>query len=376
MPTRASKLGTVHLPETADSAEFLLSLPRAIRLLLLVALVGASALATATAQTASGASVTDTGWWNRTDTTDSPLPTVPPGVLPDVDTSPAPGVAAEDALPVGSIGDEPQYRSAINIFPDANDGATVVEFTLTIGEDGDSAASVGAGATVVACPITEFWIGGPDGQWETQPGFDCEAAEVAGERDDDGTWTFDLAPVGELWFDAASGVSANGIMLTPPPSDPGGPTVVFATETIDVVLVATGGDDGGGLFVPPTTNAPPPTSPPTTRAPVTAPPATSGGNVVAPPPTTAPTVAAPASTAPPTTAAEVAAPPAAPETTPVADQTGNLANLPVAVFLLVPVALAVLVATSYWLGPAGNPAAATVSGRGVNRALDASRRKS
>lgn len=348
--------------------------------LTLAVLLGAGAFASATAQSATGASVTDTGWWNRSDTTDSPLPTVPPGVLPDVDTSPAPGVAADGALPVGSIGNEPQYVSAINISPDAGDGASVVSFTLTVGEDADSQANIGAGATVVACPITEFWIGGPDGQWETRPEIDCDAAEVAGERADDGTWTFDLAPVGELWFDAASGITANGVLLTPPPADPGGPTVVFAAETIDVVLETTGGDSGGGFFETPSTTAPaaPAPSPTTTRAPVVAPPATSGGGgVVAPPQTTAPTTSttAPSIAAPAPTAPTEVATPATP-TAPAADQVGNLANLPPAVIVLLLAALAVLLAASYWLGPAGNPATTTVTGRGVSRALDASRRKS
>lgn len=320
-----------------------------------------------------GATVDKTGWWNRANTTTS----TPAG---PVTVPPPPGVPEGD-LTVALLGEETTALAAVGIQPDEGPGATVRSFTLTLREDPDARANRGTeDAAVVACPITSFWVGGDNGTWDTIPEYDCAAASAAGARADDGTWTFDLAAIGALWFDELGSITADGVALVPEDGTEGSFQVVWqGGDAIDVQLDAEPGEPAedpfatpGGSFGSPagsgsssgstgsggTGRSPSIFSPPTMATPPTIPPAN----------------ADPAPTADEATddgdPDEVAGAPVASDG-PRSSRAGTLVgNLPPAGLLLVPAALATLLAMSYWLGPAGQPS--TIDRRGgVSRALAA-----
>lgn len=323
---------------------------------------------------ARGATIDKTGWWSRANTTVA-TPAAP------VTVPPPPGIPEGDLVVGYAGGDEPSAILAVGIQPDEGPGATVERFTLRLREDPDAGGNVNTErAAIVACPITEFWAGGGNSPWDTRPAHDCAAASVEGERSSDGTWTFDLAPIGTVWFDTFGTIRPDGVVLEPLIGDSTTPfqAVFLGGDAIDVVLQAqpgpddpgggfdvpgdgagTGGDgfSGGGGFSPPAGGgtdfeAPDPGS-------FETPPADTGD------------AGAPADQ--PADDGDAAAPPVAetPDAEPAASRAGDVfGNLPP---LVVPGAialLALLVITSYWLGPNGEPVA-TVRQRGVSRALDA-----
>ena len=298
------------------------------------------------------------GWWNRTNTTTA----TPAG---PVSVPPPPGVPS-GSLVVGLLGTQPTAIAAVGVRP-AAPASTIQDFELVLEEDPEATGNLGGGdAALVACPITEFWVGGENGDWDTRPSFDCALAAGPGTRDDDGRWTFDLVPIGEAWFDPFGTIAADGVVIVPAPEATTPFQVVFradsAASSLDGAAVPdddafgtpppdvpadagfSGGIGGGGsIFSPPSLSLPPIT------APDLAEPAT-------------PTAPAPA-----TGGVEDAAPAAA--TSP--SRTGDiLGNLPASIVLLVVLALGTLLAISYWFGPAGQPTT-TVRQRGVSRALDA-----
>ncbi|HEU5085043.1 MAG TPA: hypothetical protein VFU14_17000 [Acidimicrobiales bacterium] len=346
-------------------------LPRratALALVLVLALPASAAWAAT-----EGASIDKTGWWNRansaTETPAAPV-TVPP----------PPGVPEGD-LVAGQVNGEPTALAAVGIQPEEGPGATVRSFTLTLREDPDAGGNQGAAdAVVFACPITSFWAGGENGTWDTVPEHDCAAAQVAGERDDEGTWRFDLAPVAELWFDTFGTIRADGVALVPDVEAEASFQVVWlGGDDIDVALDAEPAPEGEDPF------AAPPTPDPPSDAGLSSGPGGGGSSLFAPPRIASPpTVSTPALDAAADTGAaddvaaadgsdEVAAAPTEPAsvTEPLGTKAGEiLGNLPLGSYLLVPVALATLLALSYWLGPAGQPS--TVDRRGgVSRALAA-----
>jgi hypothetical protein len=326
-----------------------------------------------------GATIDKTGWWNRANTTTS-SPAGP------VTVPPPPGVPEGD-LVVGALEGEPSAVLAIGIQPDEGPGATVQRFTLQLTEDSDAGGNQNTDAAAIrACPITAFWAGGANGDWETRPTVDCEAASATGERDENGVWTFDLAPIGELWFDTFGTIRADGVRLEPVIDEtPPFQAVFLGGDDIDVVLEAdpapddedpfaapafedppsdagfnTGGSgDGGSIFSPPVVAAPPTTSSfevPTADVGTEPPPVTDhdggggGGETAAPRLVDSPAAESAASRA--------------------GDVFGNLSPL---VLLGMLAFVGVLVVMSYWLGPAGQPVT-TVRQRGVSRALEARRR--
>lgn len=343
---------------------------RTLPLLLTALFIGL--LPSAARADATGATVDKTGWWNRANTQTS----TPAG---PVTVPPPPGIP-EGSLVVsaaGPVGDEPSAIAAVGIQPDEGPGATIERFTMRISEDPDARGNQGTGgAVILACPITDFWAGGENAPWDTRPVDDCEAAKVTGERDDEGTWTFDLAPIGSVWFDSFGGIVADGVVLRPDLEQTSPFQAVFDEESIDIELVAEpapGSDDdpfaspgfsdpvetdsglsagggSGGIISTPVITSPPETSFDTpSDTPVEPGPSDGEGS-----------------------GEETAAPPAAsPDTEPAASRAGDVfGNLSPLVFLGILLFAGLLLTTSYWFGPNGQPVA-TVRRRGVSRALDA-----
>ncbi len=194
-----------------------------------------------------GAEITDAGWWNRA-RPQVDLPTGPPP------PPPVPGVP-EGSLVVGASVGEPDAVTAVDIAPDSLPGATVATFELSMREVPDGGANLNSPfAAIVACPITEFWLGGENGIWETRPRFDCDLAEAPGTRADDGSWTWDLRPIGALW--SSGDLEARGVALVEKVEPPTSFRTAFAglaAQAIGVRYEATGGDEpddpfGGGGF--------------------------------------------------------------------------------------------------------------------------------
>jgi hypothetical protein len=329
-------------------------------LALLLSLVPAGAGADAT-----GATIDKTGWWNRLNSTAS----TPAG---PVTVPPPPGIPPGD-LVVGAAPGEATAVTAIGIQPDFDTGATVEQFTLRITEDAEASSNVGTeGAVIVACPITEFWAGGDNGDWETRPAADCDAAAVPGERDEDGTWEFDLAPVGALWFDAFGTIVPDGVLLRPDLEETDPFQAVFeGGDSIDVVLEAQPGPEEPDPFAEPEPSAEIPTDDGLSNS--------GGDSIFSTGGSSSPTESfdspTPEITETPVTEApeETASPPVAdaPETQPVASRAGDLmGNLSPLVLLGILGFFGLLLTMSYWLGPNGQPVT-TIRQRGVSRALDA-----
>ena len=331
------------------------------RLAIALAALAVSAIALATpstpvaeAQTGSqvGAAIDQTGWWSRTNAV--PASPVPGVTLPPV-TVPAPPSIPAGTIAVGATAGQIDKVAAVGIGPEVTDG--VVEHAiLTVAEaaDGEQLNNSGSDAVIVACPITQFWVGGPNGQWSNLPPNSCTSGKVVGARGPDGVWTFDLTPIAAQWLTAGA-LPPNGVALLPEVASPSG-------ATFQVVL--NGDPSGIGIDLAaapraPTTSA----APATTTATV----ATSGGGSPAPV-----TAAPPAATTVVPTATT-----AAPVKT-VAPVTGSrsdkiLGNLPAAVIVLVLLALIVGILLMVALGPLGEPTTGIAREGGVSRALAAAR---
>jgi hypothetical protein len=339
--------------------------PSGVRLL--VAAAAAAAVIAPWTLHAGASEPSQRGWWNRA-TQDVSTPV---GQLP---ATPTPEVPEGD-LPVGSTLGEAVRATGIGIMVDAAPGAAVEVAILTLAES----SAFGGDAEVVACPILEFWVDGPNQPYESMPAVDCERAAV-GERADDGTWTFDLGIIAADWLDLDSGIDPNGVALLPAPETTGTFQVVFEGESAQIDLQTSGGSEvddpfatpgadaggfdldlgsdvgfdsdfgGGGSF--------------------------DGGGFSSPDLGTGDVSFDPVDGADPDTSSDDGAAGAGggsgddPESAaPVASRSPmGLGELPGAVWLLLPAALVLAGVTSYALGPAGEPAAAA-SGRTIARAL-------
>lgn len=337
--------------------------------ILVAALVLSAVTATTALAAAEGATIDKTGWWNRANTT-TPTPAGP------VTVPPPPGVPDDD-LVVAAVNGEASALTAIGIQPDDGPGATVTRFTLRITEDPEADGNRGTDeAAIIACPITDFWAGGSNGEWDTRPTFDCEAASAAGTRDEEGTWTFDLTPIGQLWFDTFGTIRADGVVLVEAVEPPINFQAVFlGGDDIEIVLESESAPETEDPFA-----TAPPADPPSDAG-LNSGPGGGGSSIFSPPVVTSPPTdfgtpeAAPEP--PPETddgGDDVAAPPTvdAPAQTPVSSsRAGELfGNLSPVLVLAVPLFIALLGIMSYWLGPAGQPVT-TVRQRGVSRALEA-----
>lgn len=304
---------------------------------------------------ATGATVDKVGWWHsRNSATGTPaaIVTVPP----------PPGVPA-GTLAVGALNGEQDRNAAVGILPDATVGDTITSFTLTIKEAGAPAAGFnGTAAKIVACPITAFWVGVENGTWDSRPSFDCTLAKAPGVRADDGTWTFDLLPIGQIWVDPSATIAPDGVVLVEDVDSPDGFQTVFATSGDGALVVNLAYEPGasttadGGTFDTTDTGGFD---------------ASSGGFDVSigSPDIPVGGLPAPDVSTPEPGPTPQDAPPVAPRA--IARTSPNvLGNLPGGLLLAGPLFLVLLALLAYSLGPAGEPVAATRQ-RGVSRALAA-----
>lgn len=338
-------------------------MPRTITRLALLAALGLT-VGTAGAQETPTATVDRDGWWNyanggvQEEAPEAPGLPVPVPIPP---TPPPRNTVPEGAIAAGFAVDRADKVAAVGIVLDAEPGATIETFVLTLKEVDSRTANVNADAAeIVACPITSFWAGGvPNADWGTRPEADCDLAKAVGERADDGTWTFDLAAIGALWLDPFGTVAADGVLLTADP-EVDAPTT-FQVSWVDVAsggvglsFSATGGSPeedpfalGGGE------------------------PASGGFDTGGATIDTGPAFTPPATSPPTTTARRSTREEAAPAAfTPNGDILGNL---PWGYVLLALVAVGLGVVTTYTLGPAGQPRPHLREG-GVSRALTARER--
>lgn len=214
--------------------------PSGVRLL--VAAAAATALIAPWTLHAGASEPSQRGWWNRA----SQDVSTPLGQLP---AAPAPDVP-DGGLPVGATFGEPVRATGIGLMVDAAPGAAVEAATLTLSE----ASTFGGAPEVVACPILEFWVDGPNQPYDSMPAVDCDRA-VPGDRADDGTWTFDLAPIAAAWLDLGSGIDPNGVALLPAPESTGTFQVVFDGASAQVDLRTSGGDADADPFGTPGADA-------------------------------------------------------------------------------------------------------------------------
>jgi len=289
------------------------------------------------------------GWWSNTGRA------VPDAAVPDTVPSGAIGIAA--------AGGQATKVAAIGVVLDAAKGSTVQTFTLTMKEaEGTGAQQNSGGASIIACPITDFFSGDQNGKLSDAPAADCEKAKSEGKRNDDGTWTFDLAAIANEWLDPFGTIAANGLRFNP--GD--GTFQVSLTGKEDAVFDV-------ALSPPQEDNDPFDSS--TTTVPGGFTGSTSSGSgsdlTVTPPPAVAvpTTTTAKATGSGSTTPTGDAAAPATPAVS-RAGETGG--NLPGGVPLLVLLVLAGGALVALALGPLGRrrPASSRRAG-GVSRALEA-----
>ena len=323
-------------------------------------------LAPVGAQEGGGATIDQVGWWNRLN--DAPVETA-------VGSPPAPptNVRAGD-IAVGAVAGDPDKVAAVGITLDAPPGSTVDSGTLTLKEHAGTSANA-AGATIVACPAAEFWAAGANAAWQTQPKADCDTAEAAGKRADDGTWTFDLTQIAAAWLDGTT--QPNGVVLLEKVDNPVSFQVAFIGKG-DGAPAAAVTASGGGAEDDPLAGG-------DTGGAVDAGGDVSGGGTSSFDPGTPIDVG----TAPLPDAGAPAAPSSGGVDTPTADDTGGgaaeeasgprepdntvLGNLPIGTLLLLPLLLGIVLLGAYVLGPAGEPLT-VIRERGVSRALAARER--
>ena len=298
-----------------------------------------------------GATVDRVGWWHEKNVaTETPAAIV---------TVPAPPGVPVGTLAVGAIDGQPDRITAIGILPDATPGDTVDDFVLTIKEAGPPALNANSeSAGIVACPITSFWVAAENGTWVNRPEYDCDVAKAPGKRGKDGTWTFDLMPIGRAWLDPTGSLAADGIVLVEDVESPGAFQTVFTTEGEDALVVSFAATPGTPTTAPSLDPATGTNGSFTDPGDFAVPDVGSGdvpvGDVPAPDGATATT--------------EAAAPPLA---GPAAALGPNvLGNLPGGLVVAVAAFVVLMALLSYALGPAGEPVAATRQG-GVSRALAA-----
>ncbi|MGH3863418.1 MAG: hypothetical protein ACRDSQ_28265, partial [Actinokineospora sp.] len=193
--------------------------------------------------TLSGVSVVKTGWWWRVNETPDQPAAAPPAV--------APPNAPNGSLPVAAAVGDPEKISAIEFALDAEPGATVTSFVLSLKQSGATAANANQeSAKIIACPVTEFWADGQAAPWKTQPLFDC-GASAAGTAGPNGVWTFDLTSMASTW-------------LAPGSSAPTSVVIVEQVEAPATFQVAFDGPAANGVGAKLVSTPAPPTTDPST----------------------------------------------------------------------------------------------------------------
>jgi hypothetical protein len=294
------------------------------------------------------APVVKTGWW-WTVNTETPLDDTPAAT-----NLPAPPWIPATGLPVAAIAGDPQEVSAIEFGAGVAD-SEIVEYVFSIGESTAPGTQISsAAATLLACPIDEFWADGRAARWSARPAYDCGDRAVAGVRDEAGVWTFDLTELAATW--AAPGyMGSESVALVPDQAAGGSFQVVFETTTI-ALRTATAALP---VVVAPTPSG---TSEPIPDTSAMAPISDAGLGV----PMTGPAV----EQAPAVTAPQVAAGPTITEVpVPMAWNEG----LNWRTGLLVPFVLGLAYLLMLALGPDAQPAPATTRQGRIGRALDEKR---
>lgn len=120
----------------------------------------------------------DHGWWWRAQTGATDLP--PPPFVP------------EDGLAVAREVDGPYATAAIRY---RVGDAEVTAATLTLEVANEQGGDV---AAIRACPAGQSWSGASAGTWDERPEADCDAGEVAGQRDEENElWEFEVGLLAE-----------------------------------------------------------------------------------------------------------------------------------------------------------------------------------
>lgn len=225
---------------------------------------------------AGAAAATQDGWWNRAQGPQEGEPAGNP-IRPLVPRLPAPPTVPADGVAVGSVFGTPDKVAAVGIEVALPEGGVVDSLTLRLTEaPGRGANTNSETAKVLACPVTVPW--GPDknANWADRPQADCELARAEGVRAVDGTWTFDLTPMGALWAEPSAALAHNGVLLAVDPS--GAPGVIQVSwldfdsgnVAVDLVASVTPVDPGRLAEAPPAPAegevAPAPAAPPGTPA--------------------------------------------------------------------------------------------------------------
>lgn len=312
------------------------------------------------AQSSGSVTADKEGWWNRTRgaTTGTPVGGGGAPALPESVPKGAIGVAAK-AGQADKIG-------ALGIVLDAARGSAVTSFTLTLKEaEGTGAQQNSGDAAIVACPITDFFAGAENGAFQDAPAADCEAAKAEGTRNDDGTWTFDLLAIANVWLDPFGTINPNGIRFDPTGT---GSFQVSFTGMEDAVFDAS---------ISPAQEDADPFDDSTTTIPggFTGGSSSSSGSSdfsTSPPPAVdAPSAGTASTTTPPTTAPGGDEAEAAPA--PAASRAGDTSgNFPLGVVLVFVIAAALALLTAWHLGPAGRVSHTKIQrSGGVSRALAA-----
>ncbi len=165
--------------------------------------------------TMSGAGVTKTGWWWKTNDS-SEMPQELRVATDAVPPPPPPKNVPEDTLPVAAHVGEPDKVSAIEFAFDAEPGALVTSFQLALREAKDPGANVAADAeetSVAACEVTEaFWTDGQAANWQARPDYD-DAGCVTGVRGEKGVWTFDLTSFAAKWLGTDQRASGSVVLV-------------------------------------------------------------------------------------------------------------------------------------------------------------------
>jgi hypothetical protein len=289
------------------------------------------------------AAVIQDGWWNRLQ---GPIEGEPEGnsVRPLLPAMPAPPTAPPDAIVTGVGAGQIDKVAAVGLEVALPDGVALDALTLHLKESPAAGANVNSSqAQVLACPVTHPWGGHKNASWADRPEADCGLEQVQGMRADDGTWTFDLTPLGLLWTDPDAALPQNGVVLSVDPTSSPGFTQVswmdFESGNVDVEFQAT--------------SASPETYMMAAMADDTS--AQASGEPLAPP--QAALAAVPRS-------------PSQPRAIRARQPVGFWEDLPTPTALLIPVALGPTLLVGFVLGPSGRPQPVWNRAGGLSRALD------
>lgn len=321
--------------------------------------------------TTSGATVTQTGWWWKSNDSSQAPEELRPGT-DAVPPPPPPKNVPEDTLPVAAQFGEPDKMSAIQFDFDAEPGAVVSSFVVSLRENKDQGANMNADAkdtTVVACEVTEtYWTDGEAANWQARPDYDDIGCQE-GTRDANGVWTFDLTTLAMDWL--GQGQTSGAIALVEDVDQPTSFQVVYDGPAKDGIgtslqtmpatagtgVAGTGSSGDAGVEVSNATVGSAPAVPASGGLPASAP----IGMGALPQAVGAPTAAS----------AQLPAQPQQPQAAgqPFLIAPSAIEVVPTGVWVLAPAVLGMAYLMMLALGPAGEPSVLGAR-RGVSKALE------